>query len=114
MAGGGWGSGGGALGLSIYLDVRTLRLQEWGGDTGAAVCRAHSSGAFPVLDLLNCSAPLCLPQFVPFRDYMTGGPGAGLSMAGLAREVLAEIPDQLLSYMKARGIKPHPHPSHVP
>ncbi|XP_054146689.1 copine-5-like isoform X2 [Melozone crissalis] len=53
-------------------------------------------------------------QFVPFRDYMTGGPGAGLSMAGLAREVLAEIPDQLLSYMKARGIKPHPHPSHVP
>ncbi|XP_037981202.1 copine-5-like isoform X6 [Motacilla alba alba] len=53
-------------------------------------------------------------QFVPFRDYMTGGPGAGLSMAGLAREVLAEIPDQLLSYMKARGIKPPPHPSHVP
>ncbi|XP_068029654.1 copine-5-like isoform X5 [Anomalospiza imberbis] len=52
-------------------------------------------------------------QFVPFRDYMTGGPGAGLSMAGLAREVLAEIPDQLLSYMKARGIKPPPHPSHV-
>ncbi|XP_039566849.1 copine-5-like isoform X8 [Passer montanus] len=53
-------------------------------------------------------------QFVPFRDYMTGGPGAGLSMAGLAREVLAEIPDQLLSYMKARGIKPSTHPSHVP
>uniref|UniRef100_A0A8C5T202 Copine 5 n=1 Tax=Malurus cyaneus samueli TaxID=2593467 RepID=A0A8C5T202_9PASS len=49
-------------------------------------------------------------QFVPFRDYMSGGPGAGLSMAGLAREVLAEIPDQLLSYMKARGIKPLPVP----
>uniref|UniRef100_A0A8C0VI09 Copine-5-like n=1 Tax=Cyanistes caeruleus TaxID=156563 RepID=A0A8C0VI09_CYACU len=49
-------------------------------------------------------------QFVPFRDYMSGGPGAGLSMAGLAREVLAEIPDQLLSYMKARGIKPTPIP----
>lgn len=49
-------------------------------------------------------------QFVPFRDYMSGGPGAGLSMAGLAREVLAEIPDQLLSYMKARGIKPPPVP----
>ncbi|NXT16827.1 CPNE5 protein, partial [Prunella fulvescens] len=80
------------------------------GDTGAAVCRAHSSGGFPALDPLNCSAPLCPPaQFVPFRDYMTGGPGAGLSMAGLAREVLAEIPDQLLSYMKARGIKPPPH-----
>uniref|UniRef100_A0A8C5JAE4 Copine C-terminal domain-containing protein n=1 Tax=Junco hyemalis TaxID=40217 RepID=A0A8C5JAE4_JUNHY len=76
--------------------------------------RPSYSGAFPVLDPLNRSAPLCPPQFVPFRDYMTGGPGAGLSMAGLAREVLAEIPDQLLSYMKARGIKPHPHPSHVP
>uniref|UniRef100_A0A8D2NJL7 Copine 5 n=1 Tax=Zosterops lateralis melanops TaxID=1220523 RepID=A0A8D2NJL7_ZOSLA len=53
-------------------------------------------------------------QFVPFRDYMSGGPGAGLSMAGLAREVLAEIPDQLLSYMKARGIKPTPIPPMSP
>ncbi|XP_016159744.1 PREDICTED: copine-5 [Ficedula albicollis] len=53
-------------------------------------------------------------QFVPFRDYMSGGPGAGLSMAGLAREVLAEIPDQLLSYMKARGIKPPPIPPMSP
>uniref|UniRef100_A0A8C3RBQ7 Copine 5 n=1 Tax=Cyanoderma ruficeps TaxID=181631 RepID=A0A8C3RBQ7_9PASS len=53
-------------------------------------------------------------QFVPFRDYMSGGPGAGLSMAGLAREVLAEIPDQLLSYMKARGIKPPPIPPTSP
>ncbi|XP_039941537.2 copine-5-like isoform X3 [Hirundo rustica] len=53
-------------------------------------------------------------QFVPFRDYMSGGPGAGLSMAGLAREVLAEIPDQLLSYMKARGIKPAPIPPMSP
>uniref|UniRef100_A0A8C3V5K3 Copine 5 n=1 Tax=Catharus ustulatus TaxID=91951 RepID=A0A8C3V5K3_CATUS len=53
-------------------------------------------------------------QFVPFRDYMSGGPGAGLSMAGLAREVLAEIPDQLLSYMKARGIKPPPIPPMFP
>ncbi|XP_032566333.1 copine-5-like [Chiroxiphia lanceolata] len=53
-------------------------------------------------------------QFVPFRDFMSGGPGAGLSMAGLAREVLAEIPDQLLSYMKARGIKPPPAPPDPP
>lgn len=74
------------------------------------MCGAHSSRGFLALDPLNCSAPLCPPQFVPFRDYMSGGPGAGLSMAGLAREVLAEIPDQLLSYMKARGIKPSPIP----
>jgi len=29
-----------------------------------------------------------------------------LSMARLAKEVLAEIPDQFLSYMRTRGIKP--------
>lgn len=28
-----------------------------------------------------------------------------LSMARLARDVLAEIPDQLVSYMKAQGIQ---------
>lgn len=49
-----------------------------------------------------------VPQFVPFRDYVEGGSSAGLSMARLARDVLAEIPDQLISYMKARGIKPQP------
>ncbi|NWZ88452.1 CPNE5 protein, partial [Poecile atricapillus] len=66
----------------------------------------------PGLPQLLC--PPVPPQFVPFRDYMSGGPGAGLSMAGLAREVLAEIPDQLLSYMKARGIKPTPIPPMSP
>ncbi|XP_065710440.1 copine-5 isoform X1 [Patagioenas fasciata] len=49
-------------------------------------------------------------QFVPFRDYVEGASSAGLSMARLARDVLAEIPDQLISYMKARGIKPQPAP----
>lgn len=33
-----------------------------------------------------------------------------LSMARLAKDVLAEIPDQLISYMKSRGIKPSPVP----
>ncbi|GLD61600.1 copine-8-like isoform X1 [Lates japonicus] len=31
-------------------------------------------------------------------------------MARLAKEVLAEIPDQFLSYMRTRGIKPGPLP----
>lgn len=31
-------------------------------------------------------------------------------MARLAKDVLAEIPEQFLSYMKARGIKPSPAP----
>uniref|UniRef100_A0A8C0HPM2 Copine 5 n=1 Tax=Buteo japonicus TaxID=224669 RepID=A0A8C0HPM2_9AVES len=47
-------------------------------------------------------------QFVPFRDYMDGGGSPVLSMARLAKDVLAEIPDQFISYMKARGIKPQP------
>lgn len=33
-----------------------------------------------------------------------------LSMARLAKDVLAEIPEQFLSYMRARGIKPSPAP----
>lgn len=50
------------------------------------------------------------PQFVPFRDYMDRTGNHVLSMARLAKDVLAEIPDQLISYMKSRGIKPNPPP----
>ncbi|GAA6222836.1 copine-5-like isoform X3 [Lates japonicus] len=49
-------------------------------------------------------------QFVPFRDYMDRTGNHVLSMARLAKDVLAEIPDQLISYMKSRGIKPNPIP----
>ena len=49
-------------------------------------------------------------QFVPFRDYMDRTGNHVLSMARLAKDVLAEIPDQLISYMKSRGIKPSPVP----
>uniref|UniRef100_A0A667ZUB0 Copine Va n=1 Tax=Myripristis murdjan TaxID=586833 RepID=A0A667ZUB0_9TELE len=49
-------------------------------------------------------------QFVPFRDYMDRTGNHVLSMARLAKDVLAEIPDQLISYMKSRGIKPCPPP----
>ncbi|KAG7283869.1 hypothetical protein CRUP_034056 [Coryphaenoides rupestris] len=45
-------------------------------------------------------------QFVPFRDYMDRTGNHVLSMARLAKDVLAEIPDQLILYMKSRGIKP--------
>lgn len=51
-----------------------------------------------------------LPQFVPFRDYIDRRGNHILSMARLAKEVLAEIPDQFLSYMRTRGIKPGPLP----
>lgn len=51
---------------------------------------------------------LLLIQFVPFRDYIDRSGNQVLSMARLAKDVLAEIPDQLLSYMKSRGIEPRP------
>uniref|UniRef100_A0A7N6F6R3 Copine 8 n=1 Tax=Anabas testudineus TaxID=64144 RepID=A0A7N6F6R3_ANATE len=49
-------------------------------------------------------------QFVPFRDYIDRTGNHVLSMARLAKDVLAEIPDQFLSYMRTRGIKPSPAP----
>ncbi|KAG5830417.1 hypothetical protein ANANG_G00310390 [Anguilla anguilla] len=49
-------------------------------------------------------------QFVPFRDYVDRTGNSVLSMARLAKDVLAEIPDQFLSYMRTRGFKPQPAP----
>ncbi|XP_034000513.1 LOW QUALITY PROTEIN: copine-5 [Trematomus bernacchii] len=49
-------------------------------------------------------------QFVPFRDYMDRTGNHVLSMARLVKDVLAEIPDQLISYMKSRAVKPNPVP----
>ncbi|KAJ8374173.1 hypothetical protein SKAU_G00047530 [Synaphobranchus kaupii] len=49
-------------------------------------------------------------QFVPFRDYVDRTGNHVLSMARLAKDVLAEIPDQFLSYMRTRGFKPQPAP----
>ncbi len=48
-----------------------------------------------------------LMQFVPFRDFESTD-NIVLSQARLAKEVLAEIPDQFLSYMKANNIRPKP------
>ncbi|XP_029287074.1 copine-9-like isoform X1 [Cottoperca gobio] len=47
-------------------------------------------------------------QFVPFRDYIDRSGNQVLSMARLAKDVLAEIPEQLLSFMKSRGMEPRP------
>ena len=48
-------------------------------------------------------------QFVPMRNF-TGrsGDNPATIQAMLAKEVLEEIPDQFLSYMKSRNIKPKP------
>ena len=49
-------------------------------------------------------------QFVPFRDFIGGRYGGDISTSKvfLAKEVLAEIPDQVVLHMKKRGIKPKP------
>ncbi len=58
--------------------------------------------------LLNC-LPLCL-QFVPFREFMGGKYGNDLSVSQvyLAKEVLAEIPEQITGWMKKHGVQPKP------
>lgn len=45
-------------------------------------------------------------QFVPLNNFLSKS-GAGIKcQADLAEEVLAEIPEQLTSFMKSRGMKP--------
>ena len=54
-------------------------------------------------------------QFVPFRDFLKGMEGSrggagrvdpNTARLQLAREVLAEVPEQLLSFMKSNCVKP--------
>jgi len=47
-------------------------------------------------------------QFVPFRDFIGGKHGNDLEKSKhlLASEVLAEVPEQFLSYMMRNGVKP--------
>ncbi|NXK88794.1 CPNE9 protein, partial [Formicarius rufipectus] len=68
-------------------------MEELDGDE----VRLSSRGRFAERDIV---------QFVPFRDYVDDSGNQVLSMARLAKDVLAEIPEQLLSYMKTRDIKP--------
>jgi len=49
-----------------------------------------------------------LVQFVPFRDYLN------VPIAKLAKDTLAEIPGQLLNYMKQNSLSPKPKPSPPP
>ncbi|XP_056280623.1 copine-8 isoform X1 [Pseudoliparis swirei] len=72
-------------------------MEELDGDE----IRISSRGRFAERDIV---------QFVPFRDYVDRTGNHILSMARLAKDVLAEIPDQFLSYMRTRGIKPSPAP----
>ncbi|VDI40200.1 Hypothetical predicted protein [Mytilus galloprovincialis] len=59
--------------------------------------RVSSNGQYADRDIV---------QFVPFRDFIRNGTSMLTSQAALAKEVLAEIPDQFLQYMKKKGVKP--------
>lgn len=49
-------------------------------------------------------------QFVPMRNFLgIGGPNLVDTGAYLAKEVLAEIPNQFLEFMKSRNIAPNTH-----
>uniref|UniRef100_A0AAX7UA37 C2 domain-containing protein n=1 Tax=Astatotilapia calliptera TaxID=8154 RepID=A0AAX7UA37_ASTCA len=77
------------------LFLLSSAMEELDGDE----VRVSSRGRFAERDIV---------QFVPFRDYIDRSGNQVLSMARLAKDVLAEIPDQLLSFMKSRGIEPRP------
>lgn len=46
-------------------------------------------------------------QFVPLNKFLSKNGLVVKSQADLAREVLAEVPDQLTSFMKSRGLQPN-------
>ncbi|XP_055786875.1 copine-9-like [Salvelinus fontinalis] len=88
-----------ALPMSIIIvgvgPAKFDAMEELDGDE----VRVSSRGHFAERDIV---------QFVPFRDYMDQSGNQVLSMARLAKDVLAEIPEQLLGFMKTRGIEPRP------
>lgn len=51
-------------------------------------------------------------QFVPLNRFISNNGPFIKSQADLAKEVLAEIPEQLTSFMKSRGLKPQIPTSH--
>jgi Copine len=61
-------------------------------DSDDALLR-DSRGAVAIRDVV---------QFVKFKKYIQQGPQV------LAEKVLKEVPDQLVSFMMAKGIKPNP------
>ena len=66
---------------------------------GDAVRLTDASGKMAVRDIV---------QFVPFRNFLRQGIDSQISRLHLAKEVLAEIPDQFIGYMKANRIVPKP------
>jgi len=47
-------------------------------------------------------------QFVPFNKFLTSGLNPAVGRLHLAQEVLREVPEQFIGYMKSRQIIPKP------
>ncbi len=71
------------------------QMEELDGDHEALYSHTHSK-----------YADADIVQFVPFNDFKD-------NVALLAKETLMEIPGQLLSYMRKRGISPNPSKAQV-
>lgn len=88
-----------SLPLSIIIigigNAEFDNMEELDGD----VVRLSSHGRYASRDIV---------QFVPFRDFLKGMGDPRTARLRLAREVLAEIPDQVVSYMKSKNIAPQP------
>eukprot|EP01043_Picozoa_sp_COSAG02_P028867 COSAG02_NODE_1771_length_10971_cov_19.931012_2_plen_615_part_00 len=62
----------------------------------------------PLRDTRGMVAKRDIVQFVPFRQFKAAG------SERLAMEVLAEVPEQVISFFKSQGIVPNPPPAAAP
>jgi hypothetical protein len=72
------------------------------GDADFAEMEFLDSDEKDLVDSQGQKAARDIVQFVPIRDLK--------SPSALRQATLAEVPSQLLSYMKSNGIKPRPLP----
>lgn len=61
------------------------------------------------LSINGRSAERDIVQFVPMNQFLTSNGSHIRSQAELAKCVLAEIPDQMIGFMKSKGYKPMPN-----
>ncbi len=50
-------------------------------------------------------------QFVPMREFMSGGSGGPVVVGDISKALLAEIPGQLLEFFGQHKIQPNPRPT---
>jgi len=83
---------------AAYLPMSIIIIGVGNGDFGAMETLDGDEG---LIDSQGVKCKRDLVQFVPFNKFKNN-PGA------LAKEVLAELPDQLVEYMRVIGKNPNP------